>query len=749
MTENGPPDARDLEIQALREKVSQLEAAQEQLRTTGSLYHATIDATVDGMHIIGRDYRVQLFNASFARWCERLGLLTDSIGQDLFHVFPFLPDHIQDEYRQVMETGTALTTEERNTVGGDEIVTETRKIPLMESGKVERILTIVRDITEHKHAEAALQESEQKYRQLFATEPDAAAIFDAETRRFLDVNEAGLSLYGYTREEFLSLEFADISADPEQCEANVRQVIAQQEGRIPVGYHKKKDGTVFPVEISASSFLLGGRLVLCGVVRDVTERKRAEEALRASEERYRTLVENAGDVICIVGPGGEFLFMNATGAERLGLRPQDCVGKTMWDLFPSDIADRQMDLVREVLQTGEGGLSEVRTELQGESRHYLLSVEPLRDTEGNVTSAMVIARDVTERYLAARRHKTILEAAVDGFCVHDTKGHLLEVNDSMCRMLGYSREELLGMNLSDIEAAETPEELAGHMQRVMETGGDRFETRHRRKDGRIIDLGTSVNYLNIGGGRMFAFVRDITEQKRAQAQLRKAHERLVAAREQERRRLAGELHDSIGQSLVALQLTVQNAAATVHNHLDAEQTAALVNVTAQCTELIRDVRHICHGLYPPILESLGLVAGLRQLARDVENAGMAASLQCSKAIEARRFSNDVEIALFRIAQEAVTNAIRHGECEEIGIVLRQRRDEVHLTVEDDGVGFAPEEAVGNGLGLTHMRERAQAAGGTLAIRSKKGRTRVEAVLPDRPPGEDNDPPPLAIGPASE
>jgi len=880
MTENGPPDARDLEIQALREKVSQLEAAQERLCKTNVLCRSMIDAIVDGVHVIGLDCRIQLFNSSFVHWCEKLGLSTDAVGQDLFSVFPFLPDCVRKEYRQVMETGKVLTTEERNTVGGDEIVTETRKIPLVEGGKVERVLTIVRDITEHKCAEDALRSSEARYRALFESTGDAVVLMDGES--FIECNRAGLQMLGAATQEDLlgrhpsemspptqpngrdSREAADervaqalaegqvyfdwrhrrldgtefdadvllsrvegqgrpmlqgvmrdvtkrkqaeaalqeseqrfraifdqaadgiLLADPETMKFTVGNpaicnmlgyspeeiqtlgipdihppeslphVLAefQRQARseitlaenIPV---QRKDGSVFYADVNAAHVDMGGRPYLRGSFRDVTKRREAEQALRESEARYRTLVESAGEAIFTMNEEPRYLFMNSTAAERLGGRPEDFLGKTMWDVFPKEVADRQASIIQKAIRTGEGSLTESVTQIQGRPRWYQTTIEPLRNERGRVTSALVIARDITEREQAERRYRAMIEMAVDGFWISDTDGCLLEVNDSLAHMLGYRRDEMLGMHISDVEAKETPEETASRIRRIVHGGTDRFETRHRRKDGKILDVDISVNYLDIDGGRFFIFVRDITDRKRAEREIQRVRARLVTEREQERRRLAGELHDSIGQSLVALQLTVQNAAATVREHLSAEQRAGLISATAQCTELIRDVRHICHGLYPPILESLGLVAGLRQLAQDVESAGMAAALRCSKAIEARRFSSEVEIALFRIAQEAITNAIRHGECEKIGIALRRKRDEVHLTVEDNGVGFALEEATGNGLGLMHMRERARAAGGTLTIRSKKGRTRVEAVLPGRPPGEDSDHPPLALDPASE
>ncbi len=120
---------------------------------------------------------------------------------------------------------------------------------------------------------------------------------------------------------------------------------------------------------------------------------------------------------------------------------------------------------------------------------------------------------------------TILRTAMDGFCIVDTEGRLLEVNESYCKLTGYSREELLTMELQDIEAQETPEEIARHIQRVIETGSDRFETRHRTKDGRNLEMEVSVNYLSVGEGRFFAFMHDITERKKVEEALRESEER--------------------------------------------------------------------------------------------------------------------------------------------------------------------------------------------------------------------------------
>ena len=154
----------------------------------------------------------------------------------------------------------------------------------------------------------ALADSEEKYRRLFATISDAAFVFDGQTRRFLEVNEAALRLYGYTREEFLQLTNRAITAEPEDSEASIRLALAGGAPRIPLRHHKKKDGTIFPVEISASTFVLKGRRVACGVIRDITRRMELErEILAISEQEQHRLGQDLHDDLCQQLAGIEFL----------------------------------------------------------------------------------------------------------------------------------------------------------------------------------------------------------------------------------------------------------------------------------------------------------------------------------------------------------------------------------------------------------------------------------------------------------
>ena len=159
--------------------------------------------------------------------------------------------------------------------------------PLYDSkGEIVGAIESIRDVTQRHQLEDLLRMSEEKYRQLFTTVPDAIYIFDAETRQMIDANESVLQLYGYSRKEFLDLTHADITAEPDESEKAIQITISGKMHRVPLRYHRKKDNTVFPVEASTSMFDLGGRKVICVVIRDITDRKMAEEAL---EKREREL----------------------------------------------------------------------------------------------------------------------------------------------------------------------------------------------------------------------------------------------------------------------------------------------------------------------------------------------------------------------------------------------------------------------------------------------------------------------------
>ena len=220
------------------------------------------------------------------------------------------------------------------------------------------------------------------------------------------------------------------------------------------------------------------------------------------------------------------------------------------------------------------------------------------------------------------------------------------------------------------------------------------------------------------------YVRDVADQQLA----------VGAARERQRRLLATELHDAVGQELVGLKLTLEHLLATVRNALPAPGVKILSDAVDKCVQLIREVRGVCHGLYPPMLESFGVATALKQLAEGSPSPSPIV-VRCEEELETVRFASEVEIALYRIAQEAVHNALRHSRAKRIHVDFGRNAGALVLSITDDGVGFDPAKSAGKGLGFISMKERARGIGGTFEIVSRQGETRIEVrVPPDRQPG---------------
>jgi len=167
---------------------------------------------------------------------------------------------------------------------------------------------------------------------VIASAVDAIMVFDAETKRFEHVNEATANLYGYSQEEFLALSHGDITAEPEESSKGFQQLLKGELSRIPLRYHRKKDGTVFPVEISASKFTLGGRTMFCGVVRDISERLEQERELCDSRDRFQVMFECAPDACYVADLRGTFLDGNRAAEKAIGYKRDELIGRSFLKL---------------------------------------------------------------------------------------------------------------------------------------------------------------------------------------------------------------------------------------------------------------------------------------------------------------------------------------------------------------------------------------------------------------------------------
>jgi PAS domain S-box-containing protein len=374
-----------------------------------------------------------------------------------------------------------------------------------------------------------VRRSEERHRALFEQSKDPIYMSTREGR-FIDVNGSMCDLFGYTKEEMVETDVGKICVNPADHMKFQQDIEAEGAVRDYEMRFRKRDGVELECLITAGLQLGddGSVVGYQGIIRDVTERKQMVEALRYSEETYRTIVEEIEEGYYEVDLAGNYIFVNNAACRQFGYSKEELIGMNYRAIIPKENVESVYKAWNKVYRTGEplklypfAGIRKDGTQIFLEN-----SVSPLRNKEGKIIGFRSISRDVTERKKAEEEYQTIIRTAMDGFWLADMQGHFLEVNESYCDLIGYSRDELLNMSITDVEVIERPEETAKHIQKITEVGYDRFETRHRRKDGEVVEVEVSVNYLPTEGGRMIVFLRDITERKRAEEALRESRETL-------------------------------------------------------------------------------------------------------------------------------------------------------------------------------------------------------------------------------
>lgn len=333
-------------------------------------------------------------------------------------------------------------------------------------------------------------------------------------------------------------------------------------------------------------------------------------------------------------------------------------------------------------------------------------------------------------------YRAVFEAAPDGIILVGSDGAIRDVNPCALRMFGYERGELMGRPVEMLVPRAQQRGHVEHRRRYMDSPRARpmgvgLELRGLRRDGSEFPVEISLSPVPaIEGGYVLSIVRDLSERRALQAFGAGA----LRAAEQERQRIARELHDDTAQRLAGLMIMLKVAGRTVDPQ---EREERLDRVREEIGAAADAVRRIARGLRPPVLDEVGLPAALESLVRTLRHAhGLDIDLAMDRP--AGRMSADSELAMYRIVQEALSNAIRHSGASRLAVSLQAEDHALRAEVRDEGRGFATERPFsdeGRGLGLVGMRERARHAGGTLEIDSAPGAgTRVRVTLPYGGPG---------------
>ena len=433
---------------------------------------------------------------------------------------------------------------------------------MMEGKRIIGFQIIARDITERKRAEDALRESEERYRTLVETSPDAITLMDLNLNIVM-ANRPALILYGYENpEEVIGKSAFDFIAPEDRPRAveDLRKMLETGSIGTPEYSLLRKGGVPFPAEVRVSLILNAEkkpRAFIC-VSRDITEHKRAEEALRESEKKFRELFDEAPVGYFEYDAQGRILSVNRTELEMLGYSLEEMRGQPVWKfVVEEEIAHHQ--ILSKLAGTMPPARDLERTYRRKDGTTFPAIIEDrlLRDEKGSIKGLRATIQDITERKQteealrsSEEKYRTILENIEDGYYEVDIAGNLTFFNDSFCRIYGYPREELMGMNDRQYTNQENAKELFQTFNKVYRTGEPTkgFDWEIIRKDGTKRCIEASVSLMKDSSGNRIGFrglVRDVTERRQIEQEKANLQEQLRQSQKMEAiGRLAGGIaHD--------------------------------------------------------------------------------------------------------------------------------------------------------------------------------------------------------------
>jgi len=646
-----------------------------------------------------------------------------------------------------------------------------------------------RFIADRKRYEEQLRRSEQKYRSLFDLTGDAIMLLDREG--FIDCNETTLSLFGCaSKEQFRSYHPGLLSPEKQPCGTDSRELAnryideAMRRGRVHFDWlHKRLDnGKVFPAEVHLSVFELEGKPALQAVVRDITERKQVEQALRESERKLLSLMGNMPGMSyqCKNDRDWTMNFVSEGCLELTGYEPSELIDNavvsfndiilpeyrdSLWDKWQAVLANRQRLTEEYRIRAKDGTIKWVWEQGHG-----------VYDENGRVIALEGFITDITARKQAEEsladetiRRRVLFEQSPDGIVVLDQKGKVYAANPQYAQMLGYTLEEVYQLHLWDWDAQWTRQELLQRVRDIQITG-NHFETRHRRKDGSIIDVEISSSVAVCSGQKLvFCLCRDISDRKRSEANLRNAlaeAERLNRYLE-EQTAYANKMAAMAESASIAKSEFLANMSHEIRTPMNGVIGMAgllldtdLNEEQRQYAEIVRNCGESLLGLINDILDYSKIEANKLELEaldfdlRDVleDFAGMVAVKAHEKGVEfvcaanpdVPSYVNGDPGRLRQILTNLTGNAIKFTERGEVAVrveTVSRTGEQVVLRfgVRDTGIGIPADKMDslfekftqvdasttrkygGTGLGLAISKQLVEKMGGQIGVISQEGK----------------------------
>lgn len=483
-----------------------------------------------------------------------------------------------------------------------------------------------------------------------------------------------------------------------------------------------------------------GEIRVVSISRDITKRKEDEASLLRSEERYALAVRGTHDGLWDWNVLTNETYASPRLRELLGLAENEFpprIDSFFNRLHPDEIPSVKEALRRHLEEGAPYNLQHRLRHRDGTYRWFQCRGEAQRDGDGRPVRMAGFLADVSERRLLEERvqfWERVFLGSEFGLAYDDVETHnFIDLNDAFARQRGYTRQDLIGQSLLSITVPEEHETLTRRLDEVVRMGNMTFESLHVRKDGSRLPVFVELSVMRDAAGTpktRVVHAIDISARKRAEAQRDTLARRLIAVQEKERRAIARDLHDHVGQELSLLKTTLMSLVPKAPN----DQQLLVLEGIRSADRLLEDVRELALTLRPSLLDDLGLEAAMESYAeRFALRAGF--SVECYLDPGAG-VPAEIAIACFRVFQEALTNVLRHAKASRVVVSLRRLGNSIDLRVKDDGIGFDPAGVrrageASTGFGLMSMQERALMAEGEIHVTSAPGQgTEIHATFSD-------------------
>ena len=598
-------------------------------------------------------------------------------------------------------------------------------------GATRRVLGLVVDITERKIRETALTAADQRFRAV--SSELRCVIYDIDAETGLTKDDGVERVLGYNSTELPSASDWAALVHPDDQHLLDQWFDRDAPSMAALQYRiRHRDGHYITLLDSPCAVRdASGKVVrIVGVAIDISEQARSQEALRSSQELLQMVATGTSDWLVLVDTRQRIQFINR---DARGQPRESFIGRPLEELSEPEHREAVANAIDRVLSTGQSVDLQLSTSGEFGNRSFDSRIRAVR-SKGVITGAVINITEITDRQAAQHLRETqarMFELLHEGVVVTDTNNNIRMANPAFERMFGFAPGTAVNTSIEDLIAQPPGVRRERLDQQLLGPIGEPpvpapVEFKCRRRDGSTFEAACVATHTHLDGAtHRLAVVTDVTERRVLEREILE-----IAGREQ--LRIGSDLHDGLGQDLTGVALMLRSVVAQLRKENssargDVEDIISLVNGAIEST------RAMARGLAPVGADRGGLIAGLQSMAvRGMERYGVRAHFNTSLK-EPLTLEDGAATHLYRIAQEAFTNAIRHGRVTQVAIDLATADGALTLTVQDNGRGF-DERNAGNGMGMKLMRYRAQMLGGDVTIENNEGGgVTVRCTCPHRAP----------------